>query len=207
VQTPYAGAGKGYYFIPEVGEEVWVEFEEGNPDKAYVSSGHYNGMAVSGYGTAGNVIKAIHTKSGTRIVFNDKEGSVHIEDAGGSTWDMDGKGSINVHAPDRISLNAKTIALNAVANISASAGAGLNMSGGTYVGINSGGILEERAQADYTLIADNIFKRAKNDITTQAETGSKQASDDVTITSEEGNVSKHAQKQLEINSGEKTKVF
>uniref|UniRef100_UPI0010AB1FA6 type VI secretion system Vgr family protein n=1 Tax=Flavobacterium sp. H122 TaxID=2529860 RepID=UPI0010AB1FA6 len=31
--TPHAGSGKGFYFIPEIGEEVFVSFEGGNPEK------------------------------------------------------------------------------------------------------------------------------------------------------------------------------
>ena len=207
VQTPYAGAGKGFYFIPEVGEEVRVDFEGGNPDKAYVTASHYNGGARSGYGDAGNTIKAIHTKSGTKIVFNDKEGSVRIEDAGGNTWSMDGKGNITVQAPNMISLSAKTIVLNAAMDISASAGASLSMSGGAHVGINSGAILEEQAGTDYRLSAENITKQAKKDISTRAETGSKQAKEDLTVRSEEGNVNKNAKKEVQVRGGEKSKLF
>jgi hypothetical protein len=29
---PYAGMGSGSFFVPEVGSNVWIEFEQGNPD-------------------------------------------------------------------------------------------------------------------------------------------------------------------------------
>jgi uncharacterized protein involved in type VI secretion and phage assembly len=207
MQTPYAGAGKGFYFIPEVGEEVRVDFEGGNPDKAYVAAGHYNGKATSGYGDAGNAVKAIHTKSGTRIVFNDKEGSVHIEDAGGSVVILDGKGNISIQAPGDFSLNAKNIFLNADAILSASGGLDVSVSGGANVGINSGGTLSERALKAYTLNAESIVKFADKDINTKANKTTSQSSEDLSLNSENGNVTKQAKKEVQANSGEKSKLF
>lgn len=29
---PFAGMDKGLFFLPEVGDFIWIEFEEGNPD-------------------------------------------------------------------------------------------------------------------------------------------------------------------------------
>jgi uncharacterized protein involved in type VI secretion and phage assembly len=205
VQTPYAGAGKGFYFIPEVGEEVRVDFEGGNPDKAFVAAGHYNGRATSGYGDAGNAVKAIHTKSGTRIVFNDQEGSVHIEDASGTTWDMDGKGNLTVQVAGSFSVTAKNIVLNAQESISENAGAAINVSGGASVAISSGGTLAETAAKEYTLTAESVVKYA-NEITTYSDTHTTQASDEIVMNSE-GNVTKQVKNELKVNSGEKSKLF
>jgi uncharacterized protein involved in type VI secretion and phage assembly len=32
--VPYAGKNVGWFVIPEIGARVWIEFEEGNPDRA-----------------------------------------------------------------------------------------------------------------------------------------------------------------------------
>ena len=100
---PYAGSGKGFYFIPEVGEEVMVDFENGNAERPFVLGAHYNGAAKSGYNPT---TKAIHTQSGTKILLNDAEGSVRIEDASRNIYEMDGKGNINLYAPNNICMNA-----------------------------------------------------------------------------------------------------
>ena len=100
---PYAGNGKGFYFIPEVGEEVMVDFENGNAERPFVLGAHYNGAAKSGYKPT---TKAIHTQSGTKILLNDAEGSVRIEDASGNVYEMDGKGTIEVKAPKNIIFTA-----------------------------------------------------------------------------------------------------
>ena len=59
---------------------------------------HYNGGETSSYHTRGNDKKVIHTRSGTKIILNDAEGSVFIEDPSGNTYLMDGAGNINVNA-------------------------------------------------------------------------------------------------------------
>lgn len=100
---PYAGSGKGFYFIPEVGEEVMVDFENGNAERPFVLGAHYNGAAKSGYNPT---TKAIHTQSGTKILLNDAEGSVRIEDVSRNIYEMDGKGNINLYAPNNICMNA-----------------------------------------------------------------------------------------------------
>ncbi|WP_130736955.1 type VI secretion system Vgr family protein, partial [Flavobacterium sp. J27] len=94
----HSGGGKGMYFIPEIGEEVLVGFESGNAEKPFVLGTMYNGNASSGYATSGNDQKVIQTRSGTKIILNDDQGSVFIEDPSGNTWMMDGKGNISVNA-------------------------------------------------------------------------------------------------------------
>ncbi len=93
---PHSRSGKGFYFIPEIDEEVLVGFEGGNAQNPYVLGAQYNGSQSSGYADGQNNVKAIHTRSGTIIILNDAEGSILIEDPSGSTWKMDGKGNINV---------------------------------------------------------------------------------------------------------------
>ena len=92
---PYAGSGKGFYFIPEVGQEVMVDFENGNAERPFVLGTHYNGEAKSGYNPT---TKAIHTQSGTKILLNDAEGSVRIEDAAGNSLVFDGRQKITLNS-------------------------------------------------------------------------------------------------------------
>lgn len=123
---PHSGSGKGFYFIPEIGEEVLVGFESNNAEKPFVMGTHYNGKETSGHHTAGNDKKVIHTRSGTKIILNDAEGSVFIEDPSGNTYLMDGSGNINVNAP-------KNFTVNAGDDINLTAGKNMN----TNVGMNS----------------------------------------------------------------------
>lgn len=102
---PHSGSGKGFHFIPEIGEEVLVGHESQNAEKPFVMGTHYNGGETSCYHTSGSDKKVIHTRSGTKIILNDAEGSVFIEDPSGNTYLMDGQGNINMNAPKNFTLN------------------------------------------------------------------------------------------------------
>jgi hypothetical protein len=60
---------------------------------------HYNGSETSSYHTSGNNKKAIHTRFGTKIILNDAEGSVFIEDPSGNTYLMDGANIFHFFRP------------------------------------------------------------------------------------------------------------
>lgn len=69
LSQPYAGGGKGFSFIPEIGEEVMIDFEGGNAERPYVKGTLYNGIAdPDGSWLPGdNQVKAIRTRNGHTI--------------------------------------------------------------------------------------------------------------------------------------------
>ena len=122
VVQPYTGGGKGFYFIPEIGEEVLVDFEGGNAERPFVIGAHYNGEAKSGYHNTDNRVKAIHTKSGHKLVFTEDE-SILLSDKNGNTLRFDTQGkNIEISAPETISIRCKNFELNASQNIKTEAG-------------------------------------------------------------------------------------
>lgn len=84
---PYAGGGKGFSFIPEIGEEVMIDFEGGNAERPYVKGTLYNGVDdvdnkwVANNNSA-NQIKAIRTRNGHTIEIHDEgnDGYIRIYD-------------------------------------------------------------------------------------------------------------------------------
>ncbi|MTI31895.1 type VI secretion system Vgr family protein [Xanthovirga aplysinae] len=84
ILSPYAGDEKGFYFIPEEGEEVLVAFEGGNVEKPYVAGALFNGKDKTGHKPKSNNIKAIRTRSGHTIELIDTKGKeeIHIYDKG-----------------------------------------------------------------------------------------------------------------------------
>lgn len=84
---PYAGKEKGFNFIPEIGEEVMVDFEGGNAEKPYVKGTIYNGIDnvdikwIPGH-NGDNKIKAIRTRNGHTIEIHDEgnDGYIRIYD-------------------------------------------------------------------------------------------------------------------------------
>ena len=110
---PYGGSDKGFYFIPEVGEEVMVDFEGGNAERPFVIGTHYNGKEKSGYKADNNKIKAIHTQSGHKLIFTEDE-SILLTDKNGNVIKLDTQGqNIEISAPETINITAKNINLKA----------------------------------------------------------------------------------------------
>ena len=115
--TPFAGNGRGIAFLPEVGDEVIVGFEEGDPEHPYILGSAWNGRDVS----PGPTPKRIVTKSGNAIVMDDA-GSIEIHSPGGTCLvqlsnGVDGApritissgGDLFLEAADRIQLKCKNL--------------------------------------------------------------------------------------------------
>jgi type VI secretion system secreted protein VgrG len=104
--TPSAGGGRGIMFMPEIGDEVLVAFEHGDPERPYIVGALWNGVdgapregfweeeGTDAVGSdevqvpkdmARNDIKRIVTKSGHRIQLVDVQGkeSIVISTPGG----------------------------------------------------------------------------------------------------------------------------
>ncbi len=80
---PYAGGGKGFSFIPEIDEEVMVDFEGGNAERPYVKGTLYNGVgdpdrAWLPHNNSSNQIKAIRTRNGHTIEIHDEGDNGYI---------------------------------------------------------------------------------------------------------------------------------
>jgi uncharacterized protein involved in type VI secretion and phage assembly len=82
--TPHAGADRGFYFLPEVGDEVVVAFGDGDPERPCVIGSIWNGVDAApteefwGGEYEKDDVKRIVTKSGHRIQIVDKEGKESI---------------------------------------------------------------------------------------------------------------------------------
>lgn len=121
---PYAGGGKGFSFIPEIGEEVMIDFEGGNAERPYVKGTLYNGVDgvdnkwVANSNSA-NQIKAIRTRNGHTIEIHDEgnDGYIRIYDNEKENYiltfstdkkliKLESKGNIELHAQNDIILHA-----------------------------------------------------------------------------------------------------
>ena len=110
VQTPNAGVSgavpknRGWVFVPEVGDQVMVSYEHGNPDRPYVTGSVFHSGSGKG-GDKDNKVKSIITRSGNAIIFDDETGSIVITDQTGKQLIMlDGTDAITVMAKRSITL-------------------------------------------------------------------------------------------------------
>lgn len=182
IAVPYAGASKGYQFIPEIGEEVMVGFEMNNAERPYIIGSFYNGgngkpdenWAVSKEedGTTNN-IKAIRTRNGHTIRFNDKgdAGLLEIYDNKNNTYHItlsaDDKkitiysaGEIEVVADNDINVNAgNNIAVNAEGDITVNAKGDIGMNADGNIGIKSKGNISMEAKKEVSIQASKVKVR------------------------------------------------
>ena len=123
VQTPDAGVlenksgNRGFQFIPEVGDQVMVSFEQGNPHRPYVSGSMYHGKNAK---EVSNDVRSITTKSGSTIVFDDTDRAekITIKDKKGNIITFDSKDkSLSLQSPETINISAKNIKINAQENV------------------------------------------------------------------------------------------
>lgn len=106
VTSPHGGGGKGMFFIPEVGEEVIVGFEGDSPIKPYIIGTVYHGKAGNTFSNGGNDVKALQTRSGNKVIMNDADGSVFVEDKDGNSMLIDGAGNITVKSNNTVTIDA-----------------------------------------------------------------------------------------------------
>lgn len=200
---PHSGAGKGFYFIPEIGEEVLVGFEGNNVQNPYIIGAQYNGQDKSGYADSQNNIKAIHTRSGHIIKFTEDE-SILIADKNGNEILLDTVGgNINITATNTITMNAANIVMNASENITNTAGVNITESAGADISHSSIGMISHNAGADYLLMAKNITKVASENYSADAKDISRNASGKIEAISVEEHI-QNSKGKVENLSGEKS---
>jgi uncharacterized protein involved in type VI secretion and phage assembly len=137
VSTMMAGKGRGSFFVPEVNDEVLVLFEHGELDRPYIVGVLWNkeDTPPQTMDTDGkNDIRAIHTRCGHKVIFNDSDDqpSIRIEDKTGENYILiDSKenkmtikvaGDLNIEAQGEITMKAgKNITITAQGNLEAKA--------------------------------------------------------------------------------------
>jgi uncharacterized protein involved in type VI secretion and phage assembly len=131
VAQPAAGAGRGFYWLPEVNDEVLVAFERGEANRPYVIGALWNGQdkPMGDAYVDENTTRMIQTKSGHQIILDDKDGEekIIIADKSGKrsiTFDVKNKkfiidaqeGDIELHAEKKIVLDCADLEIKTSAS-------------------------------------------------------------------------------------------
>jgi len=80
VVTPHGGKDRGIRFLPEIDDEVLVDFMDKNAERPYVLGGMFTENNKSGNTHEGNHIKVIGTRTGRRIEINENDGVMGFMD-------------------------------------------------------------------------------------------------------------------------------
>lgn len=118
--SPMAGPERGFFFLPEIDDEVLVAFEHGDVSYPYIVGALWNNTDKPPQGE-GDILagdkkvvdqRVIRSRSGHVIVLNDKEGeeSIIIKSMAGHTFTFDDKsGSEQISVVDKTGKNSFTI--------------------------------------------------------------------------------------------------
>ena len=110
---------RGFVFVPEIGDQVMVDFELGDPCRPFVSGSMFHRNNGKG-GNADNSIKTIITRSGHTFTFDDTKGeeSITLKDKNGNMLHINTQhNKIEITATDNMYLNANNVYINAESNI------------------------------------------------------------------------------------------
>jgi len=114
IVNPHGGKSKdelhGFYFIPEIDDEVLVGFVDENLNNPFVlGSLYHKKSAPSDWVKKGNNIKAIKTRQGNQILFNDEKGKEEIRILNTDAKDATNEIVLSLRDKVRLSLQLKVI--------------------------------------------------------------------------------------------------
>jgi uncharacterized protein involved in type VI secretion and phage assembly len=177
IAQPHGGDNKGFYFLPEIDEEVMVGFENGNAEKPYVIGTLYHGQQHPGsnWYNENNDIKAIRTRNGhtveindageggfIRIYDNEKENYVLTFSTDDKLIKLESTGNIELYAKNDIVMKADNninmeagndIIRDAKANVNETAGKDITANAGSNISVDAGKNISESAGEDITVSA------------------------------------------------------
>jgi len=172
-----ASKNRGWFFIPEVDDEVLIVFEHGDPNRPIVMGSIWNGKDKPSDNNPGsNPRRVIKSREGSRVMFDDEKDLIFVEDGTGKgriTLDAANnkiiiealEGDIAIQAPTgELKIVTKETVWKAGQNIEGNIGSTLavgskaqadikgssllQLTGGPTVNINSGGTAPQAADSE-----------------------------------------------------------
>ncbi|MFC3758050.1 type VI secretion system Vgr family protein [Chryseobacterium tructae] len=132
--TDAISQNRGFVAVPEIGDQVMVNFEYHNPDFPFAMGGMFHGGIGLG-GGMDNRVKSLQTRSGHRLVFTEDE-SILLTDKSGNELRFDTEGSnINITAPETITIKSKNLKFDIEENIETKAGKNMDTNVGQNIKI------------------------------------------------------------------------
>lgn len=150
---PHAGKDRGFYFVPEIGDEVMVGFEMGHEAFPYVLGSLYNGKnAQTGKFDDKDKLKVIRTISGNEILFDDN-GRLVIRNADNSMeLSCKDDGVLTILTKGDMKLKAdKTVTIESGTDMTIKAGGNMKVEAGQNHETKSGQDMKVEAGMKYEL--------------------------------------------------------
>ncbi|MRI00654.1 hypothetical protein GH721_08965 [Kriegella sp. EG-1] len=174
VLSAHAGENQGIQFIPEIGDQVLVDFEGGDAESPYVvgSLYHKGHMPNDNWSSSENNTKVIRTRSGHTIELDDTKDSekIKIYDNDGSIITFDTKErSLTLKATETFRVEAGNIELISEGKIDIQAKGNITQSAGGDLTILSKGEMNLQSDGDAGVLSKgNVAIEAINEATVKA---------------------------------------
>ena len=151
-----AGKDRGWFWLPEIDDEVLVGFEYGNPNMPIVLGSLYNkdDSPISQAASDKNLVKMLTTKSGNQILFNDESGKEEIQISM-----KDGKNQLilSLDGPKitlksdggDISIQGKNISIESDEKITLKTGSNLELNSGADLQMEASGNFKSKATGNF----------------------------------------------------------
>ncbi|HEY5947164.1 MAG TPA: phage baseplate assembly protein V [Kofleriaceae bacterium] len=157
-----AGKNRGWFFIPDVDDEVLCLFEHGDLDRPLVVGGLWNGKDTpADKNPGGNPRRVIKSRKGSKITFDDDQMKIIIEDGAGKgkiTFDSNAnkiiieasEGDVCFQCPTGdMKIVAKSAEFKATSNVEIHAGQAMQWGTGANAKISgSGGVTMSGAKVN-----------------------------------------------------------
>lgn len=203
------GQNRGYVFVPEVGDQVYVDFEFGNPDRPFITGSVFHGQNGIG-GKTGNNTKSIRTKSGHTIELDDTAEGTHIliKDPGGNEIYLDTQGkNITISAPETMTLKCKNMRIEVEEQMMTQVGQNINTAAGMNINSSAGMNIANSAAKDLLMMATNIIGTAEDSVAHSAANAITQAGGSFEASATEEDMKIYSNKKVVNTSGEKGNLF
>lgn len=177
VARPMAGAERGYWYAPEVGDEVLVAFEHGDINHPMVLGFLHNGVDTPP-GTdvnirrvrtvRGNVLDLndnpgqeqihLHTRNGTTVTINEAPSEVTLETLGGAKVKVSDASGVTVFSPaGGVSvMSATSMSTTTGTAMTVTAGSEVDLTAGTTVQVTCAGVVTVTAGASVNVTASMV---------------------------------------------------
>jgi uncharacterized protein involved in type VI secretion and phage assembly len=148
-----AGSERGTYFIPQVGDEVLVAFENGNVNDPYVIGSLWNGRDLPPAKDRNAPVdqRMIRTPKGHKVIFDDAKKTIEINHAdgprlkfesekielviGSTSITMKKDGDITIKSNAKITLDAESVEISAKSNVDIGGKSSARIDGGSYFSV------------------------------------------------------------------------
>lgn len=159
-----AGADRGFFFRPEVGDEVLVGFLDDDPRQpVLIGMLHSSAMAAPLSPSNDNPQKGYKSRSGIELLFDDEKKSVTLKTPGGNqlVLDDDAKGiTIEDQNGNKIELSASGITIESKKALALKSGTEGKFEGGTTMAVKAGTALTLEGTASNDVKSGGVVKVA-----------------------------------------------